>query len=55
MYTKGSDSSTLATAGGKNHTGMMLPERSLSRCFLTWISASILTAVKAIMALKESL
>ena len=49
IYTNGSAESTFATLFGKNHIGMMLPDRSLIRCFLTWISASMLTAVKAII------
>ena len=39
----------METAGGKNQIGIILPESSRSRCFLTWISASILTAVNAII------
>ena len=49
IYTNGSAESTFDTLSGKNHIGMMLPARSLIRCFFTWISALLFIVANAII------
>ena len=49
IYTNGSAESTFDTPSGKNHIGMIDPDRSLIRCFFTWISALLFIVVNAII------